>query len=700
MSNENPLLRQGFALPFDAITAADVEPGIRTLLAEAKASLDQIAANPAPPSYANTLQALDLCTERLDIALNVVRHLESVATTPALREAHNAVQPEASAFYASIALHDGLWRRLQTFAATPEAAALSGLPKRHLEKTLDAFRRAGAELNAEGKQRLQAIDVELAQITTKFSENVLDATNEFELLLTEESQLAGLPPSAVAAARQSAESKGKAGYRFTLQAPSYGAVLTYLDNREIREQLYRAYMGRAYQGRDYKGRELATAPHASGHDNGPLILRILALRAEKAKLLGYADFADLVLTDRMAKSGATAENFLRGLEERTRPFFDRENASLQEFHDQQNPAAAGEPLQPWDIGYWAEKQRQKLYEFDEEELRPYFALPKVMEGLFAIASRLFGIQVSEVSGLPVWHGDVKTYQVTDAATGEHLGSFYADWYPRETKRGGAWMDSFLTGLPGQEGWAPHLGLICGNLTPPIGEDPALLTHRDVETIFHEFGHLIHHLLTRVPVRSLAGTSVPWDFVELPSQIMENWTWEREALDLFALHYQTGEPLPDALLAKMRRARTFRAANAQMRQLSFGITDLALHRHFDPSRDGDVVAYSKALLQQFSSAPLPEGHAMICGFTHLFASPVAYAAGYYSYKWAEVLDADAFSRFLQEGIFNPATGRAFRQEILAQGDSQDPEQLYRNFMGRGPDAEALMVRSGLVAAPTH
>ncbi|MBZ2180937.1 MAG: M3 family metallopeptidase [Acidobacteria bacterium] len=669
----NPLLALPFGIPFDQIAADHVVPGIRELIGRAQTALDAVIDTPEPRTYANTLLALDQATEPLDVGLSVVRHLETVATTPELREAFNTIQPEASAFYSTIPLNAGLWRALREFAATPEAAGLTGIHRRNFTKTMDAFRRAGADLDEAGKKRSEAIDVELANLTTRYAENVLDSTNGFELYLTEESQLAGLPPSARAAARQSAESKGQAGWRFTLQQPSYVAALTYLDDRAVRETLYRAYATRASAGQ---------------FDNAALTARILELRQEKAKLLGFANFADLVLVERMAKSGAAARAFVDDLYEKTKPFFAVENEQL--------VAVAGQPLEAWDIPYWAEKQRAALYEFDEEQLRPYFALPRVMDGLFAICRRLFGIVVTATAALPVWDQEVKTYDIHDEATGHHLGSFYSDLYPRENKRGGAWMDSFLTGLPRGEGWDPHLGLICGNLTPPLDGQPALLTHRDVETIFHEFGHLLHHCLTRVPLRSMAGTNVAWDFVELPSQIMENWCWEREALDLFARHHETGAPIPEELFNKMKRARTFRAANAQMRQLSFGIVDLTLHTTYSAATDGDVVAYSRRLLAPFSPTPLPPEHAMINSFTHLFANPVGYAGGYYSYKWSEVLDADAFSRFRAEGVFSAEAGLDFRHQILGKGDSEDPAELYRNFMGRDPDPRALLVRSGLLS----
>jgi oligopeptidase A len=675
--NDNPLLSVQFHIPFDKISPEHVEPGISLLIEQAQQRIDAIVADQSERTFENTMLALEAATENLDYALGVVRHLESVRTTPELRAAWNQVEPEASAFYSQIPLNDGLWKQLKRLAETPEAKALTGTKKRFLQKTLDSFRRHGADLDEAGKKRLGEIDVELAKQTTKFSENVLDSANSFELVVTDEAVLDGLPPSAVAAARQSAESKGLAGWRFTLQAPSYTPVMTYMDDAKIREKMYRVYTARA------------TEPE---RDNRPIIVRILELRQGKARLLGFGDFADFVLHDRMAHSGGRALQFVEDLKAKTDPFYEQENAALEQF--------AGRKLHPWDVGYYAEKQRRALYEFDEEELRPYFPAERVVEGMFAIVERLYGLQVKRRDDVAVWHPDVRYYEVRDKE-GLMLGAFYADWYPRETKRDGAWMEGFITGLdvPGSEGapgkFEPHVGCVCGNLTPPIGDKPALLTHREVETIFHEFGHLLHHVLSRVEVKSLAGTAVAWDFVELPSQIMENWCWERAALDIFARHYETGEAIPEDLFEKMVRARTYRGANTQMRQLGFGYVDLKLHRDYDPARDGDVVKYTRGILQAFTPAALPEKYAMIAGFTHLFSSPVGYGAAYYSYKWAEVLDADAFTRFRDEGIFSPEVGGEFREHILSKGDSEDPAELYKRFMGRDPDPNALLMRSGLI-----
>ena len=668
----NPLVEIQFDVPFDTIRAEHVEPAIDQLLDEAEVALAALADDDRPATYDRTLGALESLGEKLGYAIGVVGHLESVATYPELRAAFNAVQPRVSAFFSGIPLNEGVWKRLKAFAASPEARTISPTRQRLLKKTVDSFRRSGAELDPEGKARLLEINVELAKLTTKFSENVLDATNAFELVIDDEAGLAGLPATAIEAARESAESKGLQGWRFTLQAPSYLAVMTYLDDAAVRETLYREYSRRAASGE---------------FDNREHISRILALRGEKAELLGYTDFADLVLEDRMAKSGSNALAFVNGLRRRTQAVFERENQELRDF--------CGGELAPWDVAYQAERLRKERYDFDEEDLRPYFPYEGVLAGLFDVARQLFGVRIERRERAPVWDEGVESYALLDA-DGSHLGSFYADYFPRENKRGGAWMDSLITGEPTGDGFSPHLGLNCGNLTPPTSGKPALLTHREVETIFHEFGHLLHHLLSRVEVKSLAGTNVAWDWVELPSQIMENWCWERAALDLFAKHHVTSQPIPEELLAKMKRAKNFRSANAQMRQLGFASLDLALHVEFDPDQDGDVMEYSHGILQAHSPTPLPQDYAMVAGFTHLFSSPVGYGAGYYSYKWSEMLDADAFTRFAREGIFNSETGKAFRRNILEKGDSAEPEDLFRAFMDRDPDPEALLRRLGLAA----
>jgi oligopeptidase A len=673
---DNPLLVERFPIQFDAVKPQHVEPGVHLLLEQMRNRLADLSAPRVPRTYEDILLALDKMTEPLDFAVAVVRHLESVVTNPELRAAYNAIQEPVSAFYTSIPLNADLWAAIKAVAGNSQAANLAPVHKRYLQKTVTGFRRAGADLDAAGKQKLEELDVALAKATTKYAENVLDATNAYDLVIEDPSKLAGLPHSARVAARESAKSKGREGWRLTLQAPSYVPAMTYLDDRSIREQLWHASNTRSAGGQ---------------YDNTGLILQILRLRREKAKLLGYHDFADLVLEERMAHTGQSAQTFLEDLRRKTEPFFQKENQSLADMGRQ----LGYQEIHPWDVSYLAEKQRQALYEFDEEELRPYFELNRVVAGMFEIFSRVLGIHVIEEPGIPGWDPAVKYYRVEDAESGELLGGFYTDWFPRENKRGGAWMDVLITGNPGQG--QPHIGLICGNLTPPVEDTPSLLTHREVETIFHEFGHLLHHVLSRVPVRTLAGTNVPWDFVELPSQIMENWCMEHDALNLFARHYQTGEPIPEELFQKMKRARTFRSANDQMRQLGFGILDLKLHREFDPFGQQEVMSYARDILSQFAPAPLTSDYGMVASFTHLFANPVGYGAGYYSYKWAEVLDADAFTRFQREGIFNSETGKDYRRHILELGDSDDPARLYRGFMGRDPDANALLERLGLLQA---
>ena len=668
-----------FRVPFDRIREAHIEPAVGELLAQARERLAALAAEPGERTFANTMAALDVMTEPLEYAIGIVRHLESVATTPELRAAFNAVQPAVSAFYSGIPLDAGLWRGLKAYAATSESGKLTGERRRFLRKTVETFRRHGADLDPAGKRRLEELDVELALVTTKFAENVLDSTNAFELVIENEAELAGLPPTAVASARESAARKGLDGWRFTLHAPDYTAVMTYLEDAAVRRRIYEAFSVRATE---------------EGRDNRPLVRRILELRAEKARLLGFRNFADLVLEDRMAHTGARAMAFLEDLKQKTEARFREEDRELLEYRRSLEGAQAPE-LQPWDVAYYAEKQRAALYDFDEEALRPYFPTESVVAGLFQLVSRLYGVRVTEEAGVPVWDPEARYYNIHEEG-GEFLGGFYADWRPRDNKRGGAWMGTLMTGGPEPDRFRPHLGYVCGNLTPPVGGKPALLTHREVETIFHEFGHLLHHLFSRVEMRSLAGTSVAWDFVELPSQIMENWCWERGALDLFARHWETGAAIPDELFQKMKRARTFRAANGQMRQLGFGYVDLLLHTTYSPERDGDPTAYGRRILAEFMPAPLPAEHAAMAAFTHLFADPVGYGAGYYSYKWAEVLDADAFTRFRDGGIFSREVGGEFRGKILSKGDSEDPAELYRQFMGRDPDPNALLERSGLAA----
>jgi oligopeptidase A len=672
---ENPLLALSDPLPFDQIHADHVVPAIQRLLSDANERLGALEAQTGPATYDGVLGELERATERLELAMAVVEHLEAVANTPELREAYNNVLPEVSAFWSGIPLRGALWSRLQELAGSAEAKALEPTRARFLEKTIADFRRHGATLDAAAKEQLRELDRELSLITNRFSQNVLDSTNAFELVLPDASRLGGLPESALEAARDSAQSKGKTGFRFSLQAPSVTAVLTYADDASLRETIHRAYNARGVE---------------AAHDNRPLVAQILELRRKKATLLGYRDFADLVTEDRMAKTGADAQRFVAELGEKTRPAFRREAEELLAFRRElEGPDAA--PLAAWDVAYYSEKLKRARYDFDDEELRPYFAAERVLAGAFELAERLYGVRIAPREGAPTWDPSARAFRMLDA-DGSELGLFYVDPYPRENKRGGAWMHGLHAAVPPE----PHLAVFCANVNPPAGGKPSLLTHRDVETIFHEFGHLLHHLLSKVVVRSLAGTRVVQDFVELPSQIMENWCNERDGLNLFARHYETGEPIPDALLERLRSARTFRAATFQMRQLGFASVDLALHRVFDAERDGDPLSYGNDILADYSAAPLPDGYAMLASFLHLFSHPVGYAAGYYSYKWAEVLDADAFSRFKNEGVLSSTVGGAFRNQVLERGDSRDPMELFVAFMGRAPRVEALLERLGLAS----
>jgi len=697
--SENPLLEIRYDIPFGEIQPQHIVPAIQTLIAHAEEEFQAILGVEGPRTQANTLVALDRLGETLTYAYTLVAHLESVATTPELRAAYNAIIPSITAFSTRVQISAELYQALKDFAATPEAQTLSPDWARFLKLRLDEFRRQGADLPAGQKTRLEALNTRLSEITTRFEQNLTDSTADWELYL-DQTQVAGLPQSALEAAgasfrrvvgdlsgeaaasssleaaRASIRSKGLEGYRFTLQQPSFLALQTYLDNRDIREQVYRAYYTRATE---------------AGRDNRPLVDEILALRREKADLLGYSNFADYVLENRMASKGETALRFEQDLREAYEPYFQKEIAALQAFR-RELEGSQSHPLEPWDIAYYAEKRRKALYDFDEEELRPYFALPQVLSGLFEIVRRVFGLEVLEVEGVQTWHPEVKTYEIY--RNNELICRFFTDWHPRENKHGGAWMNSLIRGVRNDSTTEPHLGLMCGNLTPPVGDRPALLTHREVETVFHEFGHLLHLALSSVEARSLVGTQVARDFVELPSQIMENWCWERQALDLFARHYQTKEPIPDVFFEKLMRARNYWTANLGMRQLSFGMLDLSLHVHYAPI-DGDVVSYARAVMQPYMPAILPEDYAFVAGFSHLFGHPVGYAAGYYSYKWSEVLDADAFSRFKLEGIFNPQTGEDFITHILSKGNAVDPAELFRRFLGRNPDPKALLARSGLL-----
>lgn len=697
---------------WSCLSPDSVPEAIDEAMTLARSQIDAIAKqDPKTATFASSFLALEDAGVELDRAWGRVGHLDAVSNSNALREVYNAWLPKVSGFQAQIPLNENLWKVLVHVAADEALTAdLSPVERRLMEETLRLFRENGAELPAAEKRRLEEIKKALAEKTQKFSENVLDATNAFELIVEDENSLAGLPDVAREAARASAASKREASadesddaprrWRFTLQAPSLAPVLQYLDDEGIRKQLWQAFT--------QVGRK-------EPYDNRALIEEILTLRQEMALLLGREDFADHVLQSRMVKNSRTALGFIEDLHERIQAQFVREVEELEAFKAEQTGSKV-EALEPWEIAYWSEKLRRKRYDFDAEALRPYFAIDQVINGMFAITEEVFALRLKERetvyrekpalgethedAPVEVWHPDVKFYDVFDVS-GALLGGFYADWHPRECKRGGAWMNYLRTGRPPSASPSglreSHIGLICGNLTPSVGGQDALLTHGEVETIFHEFGHLLHHLLGDVPIRSLNGVNVVWDFVELPSQILENFCWERVSLDRFARHVETGEPIPDELFEKMKAARNFQAAMVTMRQLSFGKMDLELHTKYGQLKEhhGGLDAAIDAVLEAYqvrSKTPRPNNSH---SFTHLFSSSTGYAAGYYSYKWAEVLDADAFTRFQEGGVLSVEVGKAFRDSILSQGNAREAGELFREFMGRDAELEALLERSGLV-----
>lgn len=691
----HPFLAPDFHVRWSTLVPEAIEPDIRHALELSRKAIDSICAQePSAATYESTFLALENATEELGHGWGRLNHLDSVSDNPAQREALNKMLPEVTDFYSSLPLNSKLWAVLKAFGEGTETASLDPVKKRFVEETLADFRQSGADLPQHQKQRIAEIEAELSKLTKQYAERVLDSTNAWDMVITDGSKLAGLPDSAKAAAAANARAKGissddKPAWRFTLHFPSMFPIMQHLHDDAIRRQVWEASSKVGGYGE---------------YDNTPLVWQILELRHEKASILGHSHFADLTLLRRMAKTGSSALEFIENLHARILPAFHADYRQLAQY----KAAKSGQPvdmLEPWEVAYWAERQRQENYDLDDEALRPYFPVDGVMSGMFEIASRIFGISIQQKetifidpqspisnpqSLIEVWHPEVSFYEIHDSKAGTHLGSFHADWHPRESKRGGAWMNSLHTGNPGE----PHLGLIVGNMSPPVDGKPALLTHNEVETIFHEFGHLLHGMLSQVSVKSLSGTNVPWDFVELPSQIMENFCWDRESLDLFARHHETGDSIPDDLFAKMIAAKNYLSASAFMRQLSFAKLDLELHIHLDAWLGKDLDEVDRTILADYRAQLKTETPSMLRRFNHIFSSPTGYAAGYYSYKWSEVLDADAFTRFQNEGILNPETGRAFREHILSKGNSAPADELYRRFMGRDPELEPLLVRAGL------
>lgn len=663
----NPILSRDFKIPFAKIKASDIKTAIPEIINLSQAKVDEIINNKEVATYQNTIVALDDGLEPLNRAVTIIYHLTGVNNTQDIREAFNDVLPKISEFNATLPLNQELWQRIKS--CRDNSDSLSELQKRHLEKTVKTFLRSGADLSEDNREKIKDISIELRRLNNKYSENVLDSANSFELIVEDVNELGGLPKSVLELAKAAAKEKNKKGYRFNLQRPFYLPLIKYADNRKLRKIIHEAFSNRANGGE---------------YDNTDNINRILELRKEYAQILGYENFVVYQLEERMLKTEDSVRDFQTKLFNKTINTWKNEISELDNYAKNN---LGLEDFQAWDVAYIIEKLKQEKFDFDEQELRPYFPLPSVMEGLFAIANKLYGISINQVDTTEVWDNEVGYYDLKDG-DGKHIGSFYADLFPREEKRAGAWMNALIIGDPNIS--KPHLGLIVANFNKPQNGVPALLTHDEVETLFHEFGHLLHLLLTEVPIKALAGPRVAWDFVELPSQIMENWTFEKQALDIFAKHYETNEKLPDEMLKKLLDSRKFMQAHYQMRQLSFGVIDIELHSKYDFEKDGDVVEFVAKGTEQFAIKKEFAHNNHIKAFSHIFAG--GYASGYYSYKWSEVLDADAFTRFRDEGIFNPTTGQDFLKHILARGNSEEPEILFKNFMGREPRIESLLERN--------
>jgi len=679
----HPFLDTNRPVDWSTLETSALAGDIRLAVSQARDGLDRIGRIPLEEaSYESIIEEIDEILRPLSEAWSLAGNLSSVRMNAEFREAYNEVLPEVSHFYSGICLRPDLWERVRKVADEGPFPD-DPVQLRHLRETRRDFAEAGADLSAADKQRLQEIESELASATQKFSENVLDATEAWEKIVTDPALLDGLPDSALHTAREDARAKGygddNPAWRFSLQAPSYLPVLQYAHSDELRKEIWEA---------------ASQIGSKEPHDNRPVALRILELRMEKMTLLGFKDFAAYTTARRMVGSGETALSFVEELHGQILDPFRKDVGELECFKARETGGERSR-LEPWEVAYWSERLRKSRFDFEEEELRQWFPIEKVQSGLFDLAESVFAVRIvprGSEDRKTLWHESVEFYDLFDGE-GELLGSFYADWYPREGKRDGAWMNPLFTGIPTRG--ILHYGAICGNMSPPAGDRPSLLTHREVETIFHEFGHLLHHLCSKVEVRGLSGTSVAWDFVELPSQIMENWCWERESLDLFARHHETDEPLPEDLYQKMKRARNFQSAIQTMRQLLFAKMDLELHRGKTFATVEELTAFLDSVLEDYRFPLKTRSPEILPRFTHLFGSPTGYAAGYYSYKYAEMLDADAFGRFLEEGLLNPAVGREFREKVLARGNSAPPETLFKDFRGREPDPQALLRRAGLV-----
>jgi oligopeptidase A len=675
-STNNPLLSTAPLPAFASIQPEHIRPAIDQLLVEAKTALTQATDAATPADYDTLARVLSVATERLSHAWGAVGHLNAVANTPALREAYNAMLPAVTEFYTALGADEQLYAKYKAIQA--QAATLSPARQQALKHWIRDFVLSGAELQGAARDRFAAIQEEAAELGQKFSEHVMDATDGFAYYASAE-ELAGVPADVVANARAAAEAEGKEGYKLTLHFPSYFPVMQYAENRALRETLYRAYVTRAS--------ELGAQPEL---DNSALMQQLLMLRQEEAQLLGFKNFAEVSLVPKMAQSPEQVLDFLRDLAGRARPYAEKDLAEMREFAAAHLGLAE---MQAWDQAFVAEKLKEARYAFSDQEVREYLTVPRVLSGLFDIIQRLFDVKIIE-SQAEVWHESVKFYRLERA--GQLIGQFYLDLYARPGKRPGAWMDEVRSrwARPDREGsgqlQTPVAQLVC-NFASPSGDKPALLTHDDVTTLFHEFGHGLHHLLTQVDELGVSGISgVEWDAVELPSQFMENFCWEWEVLQQLSSHVQTGEPLPRALYDKMIAAKNFQSGLQTLRQIEFALFDMRLHA--EPGKEAAVQQLLDEVRAEVSVNPPPAFNRFQHSFSHIFAG--GYSAGYYSYKWAEVLSADAWSAFEEEGVFNPATGRRYLQSILEAGGARDAIDNFKAFRGREPRIDALLRHQGM------
>ncbi|MET0102984.1 MAG: oligopeptidase A [Sedimenticola sp.] len=676
---DNPLLELEALPHFSRIRPKHVEPAIDALLKEGRELTRKLLESGAPYTWDNLVEPLEIADDRLGRAWSPVSHMNSVVNSDELRDAYNACLPKLSDYATEMGQNEQLCNAYK--AVYENGSDLNDDQRKLLENALRDFRLSGVDLPAEKKSRYKEISQQLTRLTSKYEENLLDATNAWSKLVTDEAELAGLPESALGLAKQTAEQRDEAGWMLTLEFPSYLPVMTYADNRELRREMYEAYATRASD----------QGPHAGKWDNSETMERILELRHEQAQLLGFDNYAERSLAKKMARSCDDVLGFLNDLAERSHGQALQELRELTEFASSEHGA---EDLQAWDIGYYAEKLRQHRYAITQEELKPYFPESRVLSGMFAVVNRLYGIEIAEVNDVETWHPDVRFFEIRDRDGGIR-GQFYLDLYARPKKRGGAWMDECVVRMFNEQYDQIPVAYLTCNFSPPVGDKPALFTHDEVETLFHEFGHGLHHLLTRVNYPGIAGINgVAWDAVELPSQFMENWCWEREALDRISGHYETGEPIPAALYDRMKAAKNFQSGMQMVRQLEFSLFDFRMHREYQPGSGGRIYEILEEVREKVAVISPPAFNRFAHGFSHIFAG--GYAAGYYSYKWAEVLSADAFSLFEERGIFDRDTGVAFLQNILERGGSKDAMELFIGFRGREPEIDALLRHSGIAS----